>query len=165
MNIYTNDNAAGGWTGYDSVARRLCTALWHASDAFAKIKRYEADVVLDYEIVLREVAKLEPGQFFVFTYYVHDNGTHFAVLGPAEDVGTANAAYCAHVGSIADNFFNEEYSFYTGYVRRAEIRTAEWQTWDPHTYALSIDAHVARRDHERVVAPETSLPIEVAQQS
>jgi len=156
MNIYTDTNAAGGWDDVDAVARRLCTELWRATNAFAKITNYFADVVIDYEIVKREIVKLTPGQYFLFTYYVHNNGTHFAVMAPE----TNACDYAAHVGSIANNFFNPEYSFYTGYVRRNEIRVTPTQTWDPKTYSMSIDEFPAHRDHVEVTSPMTSLPLQ-----
>src|SRR5262245_17600067 len=62
MNIYHDTNAAGGWNDVEAVARRICTELWRATGAFPKITNYFADVVIDYEIVKREIAKLEPGE-------------------------------------------------------------------------------------------------------
>lgn len=130
MNIYTNDNAAGGWTEHDTVARRLCTELWKATGAFAKITDYHADVVLDYMIVLAAVEALEPGTTVAYLYSVGDNGTHFA-FGPTE----------AHAKAIMDYNSGPATAKFAGTISRSDWNISEYgQRWGANKYGLTIDS-------------------------
>jgi hypothetical protein len=73
--ILHDDHVAGGWTEHDTVARRICTVLWKATDAFSRITNYHSDVVLDCMTIEQIVAALEPGTSTSFLYGVGANGT------------------------------------------------------------------------------------------
>ena len=90
-NLFHSDHVAGGWTEHDTVARRICTALWHATGTFKRIENYESDVVIDYTIVLRHVEEMQPACEVHLAYVVGVNGTHlhevdYCKVDPFEDI-------------------------------------------------------------------------------
>jgi len=134
--LFHDAHVAGGWTEHDSVARRICTALWHATDAFKRITSYEADIVLDYMTIVDVVSKLEPGESFQFVYSVGKLGTHLAIYAPGKSY--------SHTVSFCDEIRKDDRggnsAHFEGTVARSDWQTGEYgQRWGADKYALTID--------------------------
>ena len=134
--LFHDEHVAGGWTEFDTVTRRICTALWHATDAFKRIDRYESDVVLDYMTLLEAVTALEPGVSIDFVYSVGDMGTHLAVNFPGRTTGS----YENHVTSVLDYDSGPATAKFTATLSRADYKTDEYgHRYGADRYSLTID--------------------------
>ena len=126
--IFADANVAGGWTEHDTVARRICTALWKATGAFARITNYHSDVVIDCLTVQSMVAAMEPGTSVEFTYVVGVNGTHLW-----QGVNNARLEH-----ALGDDRGGNTGRF-TVSLTRSELQTTEYgQTWGADKYGLTI---------------------------
>lgn len=138
--LFEDAHVAGGWTDSPAVARRICTAIWKATNAFGRITNYQADVVLDYETILRNIEKLEPGAQFEFTYSVGDNGTHLATLLSTQADGIGERAYYdSHVEGVLNYDSGPNTAKFIGWVKRSEYQTDEYgQRYGADKYGLVI---------------------------
>ncbi len=126
--IFADANVAGGWTEHDTVARRICTALWKATGAFGRITNYHSDVVIDCLTIQSMVAAMEPGTSVEFTYVVGVNGTHLWQ--------GVNAFRSEHV--LGDDRGGNTGRF-TVSLTRSDLQTTVYgQTWGADKYGLTI---------------------------
>lgn len=155
---FVDNNVAGGWTEHDTVARRVLETLWAQTNAFAIIERYRADVLIDYEIWKEAIAKLAPGDYALFTFYVYDCGTHTAVLAP-EASEEEIEHYVTTIKCMESFFSSTGPLFYTGVLRRSEgkIDSYNGARYGTDRYELMMDAHVTVENHERINHPAISL--------
>lgn len=134
--LFHDAHVAGGWTEHTSVARRICTALWHATEAFKRIESYEADVVLDYATILDVITKLEPGEQFSFVYSVGQLGTHLAIYAP----GKAYSHTASFVESVRQDDRGGNSAHFAGTITRSDYVTNEYGAkWGADKYGLTID--------------------------
>jgi hypothetical protein len=126
--LFADANVAGGWTEHDTVARRICTAMWKATGAFGRITNYHSDVVLDCITVQDIVAKLEPGRGFDFLYSVGANGTMLMRSTKNEDIAFF----------LADDRGGDSARFLVT-INRSHLETTPYgSTWGGDKYELIV---------------------------